>query len=284
MASQPDPLTPSDGGLWPSLIRMNGPVVVTTIGVVAIAAASLIGVVAIFYEAGSSTEMKLWHVAGIVTAVALAALSYVPILRAQTPGASSMFGIVPAAVVFDSVCFIVGGLIIISFANPRDPGQWAATIAWALAGLAIGALAGFLFGIPRSRREGTRKPAPLRQAPAGDGAATVNAAAGAGQQDASSNADAAGYDPSPIEQISEWLTKIIVGLGLVNLRELPDQLSRWSKFIARSIGSSPDQGASFALAFTIYFVILGFMSNYILTQIFLLKLVNRTSSMGDGNS
>src|SRR5438552_685547 len=79
---------------------------------------------------------------------------------------------------------------------------WAAGAMWALACFAVGVVTGFLFGIPRVL------------------------------QGTDSGAEATAHTPyqqrvnTNLEQISDWLTKIIVGLGLVQLTKVPGYLSK----------------------------------------------------------
>jgi hypothetical protein len=161
---------------------------------------------------------------------------------------------VPATVIFNVTLFLVGGLIIISFATYRSGRDWAASMIWCLACLALGSAAGFLFGIPRSRVPGT--------------AAHAVAAATSTQSVSSETA---------IEQISDWLTKIIVGVGLANLTRLPSLLDKWAGYAGLSL--DPSGGSkNFALGMILYFCILGLVSGYLLTQMFLLGFVNQTSS------
>jgi hypothetical protein len=318
------------------------------VGFTVVIIAVFIALIAIGGESGLSLQQRLWQGIGLLVACGLVAGGYLTLVRAEAVtnrnGDGNADGVVPATIVFDAVCFTVGGLVIVSFANPANPRQWAATIMWALACLAIGAIGGFLFGIPRSRRES--RPAQVRPAsttpvqnqpaaitpgppnptPPPDQGAQPDPATTAGPnvppdtattpppgvatptpapaptngsgaeqtrvelptQDTASVSGpdlVAGSDPSPIEQISDWLTKIIVGLGLANLKELPGQLDAWARYVSMSIGSSatPSGGtdgsaASLALGVILYFLILGFMACYILTQIFLRNLINRSNN------
>lgn len=142
----------------------------------------------------------------------------------------------------------------------------------ALACLLLGAFIGFLFGIPR-----------VLQADGGPGATTPSTTnpqttpneSNAYQQQVNTN----------LEQISDWLTKIIVGLGLVNLYRIPELLRDTSELIARGIvlpneattakNSVETLNASigtvtiFANAILLYFPVLGFLVGYLITRIFL---------------
>jgi len=73
-----------------------------------------------------------------------------------------------------------------------------------------------------------------------------------------------------LEQISDWLTKIIVGVGLVELGKLYAFFQGATAFIAGGIGiDKAQQAQALAAAIIVYFMILGFLSGYILTRIFL---------------
>lgn len=117
-------------------------------------------------------------------------------------------------------------------------------IGWALAYFAVWFLIGFLFGIPRVL-QGEDKTAKYAQ--------RVN---------------------TNLEQISDWLTKIIVGLGLVQLQAVPEHLGKAATWMAQSFApgggaTAPADAVSFAGAFIIYFSVLGFFSGYLSTRLFL---------------
>lgn len=127
---------------------------------------------------------------------------------------------------------------------------WAGALVWALAALACGAAMGFLFGIPRVLQEG--------------GAGGANAG----------NGGKPGYRQqvnTNLEQISDWITKILVGIGLVELREMPRRLDELSRFVARSIcePDCPEAASSFVMAVLAYFAVVGFLFGYMLTRMYL---------------
>lgn len=144
------------------------------------------------------------------------------------------------ATIFVPAAAMVAGLIIILLQkiSPRIP-----AFLWALACLGLGAVVGFLFGIPRA----VQQEAPNLAGQQRDYTQRVN---------------------TNLEQISDWLTKIIVGVGLVELRRVPELLNRASEFISKGIGNTP-QTKVLAAAIIIYFVIQGFMSSYLGTRVYL---------------
>jgi hypothetical protein len=135
----------------------------------------------------------------------------------------------------------------------------AGPILWGLACFAVGAMVGFLFGIPRilqreqpSGGAGTDAAAPPASAPAGEGQR------GAYSLRVNTN----------LEQISDWLTKILVGVGLIQLQTLPKQALLLAELIARSMGGG-DAHVALACALIIYFTVGGFATGYMLTRLYL---------------
>ena len=63
-------------------------------------------------------------------------------------------------------------------------------------------------------------------------------------------------------EISDWLTKIIVGLGLVNLKQLPAQLMSIGDFVNLSTGSRGQGVNVFVNSIVVYFGVLGIYIGY----------------------
>lgn len=70
-----------------------------------------------------------------------------------------------------------------------------------------------------------------------------------------------------LEQISDWLTKIIVGVALVETKALVAQMKSAAAFMAESFRG--EAGASFSLAIMLYFLASGLLGSYLLTRLFL---------------
>lgn len=75
-------------------------------------------------------------------------------------------------------------------------------------------------------------------------------------------------------QISDWLTKIIVGVGLTQLNNIPDGLSAVGKQLGKSFGDG-DHGSNIASGCVLYFVVVGFLSAYIWTRLYFVKLLRQ---------
>lgn len=122
------------------------------------------------------------------------------------------------------------GLILVGAASERP----SVGLLWAAASLVGGGILGLLFGIPR-----------------------VNL----GEE----------WENSPrtnLEQISGWLTMMLVGVGLVELRAIPQYTIRAAKVIANSLGDESAQ-TGLATALLIYFTAGGFIGVYLLARFYL---------------
>jgi hypothetical protein len=124
---------------------------------------------------------------------------------------------------------------------------------WALSALAFGVLVGFLFGIPKVVQQEVPQP----NGEAGDDDATT-AAGRPYRMRVNTN----------LEQISDWLTKILVGLGLVEFKQLPGLVSGAAAPLARGLGDEPTDVA-IATAIVVYFAFIGLLGGYLLTRMFL---------------
>ncbi|HXK27519.1 MAG TPA: hypothetical protein VJ646_04615 [Candidatus Binatia bacterium] len=131
--------------------------------------------------------------------------------------------------------------------RPNTASSIAVALIIAASALAVGSIIGFLFGIPRVAQA---------QVPT---------------QSASSGAQATQVDflvNTNLEQISDWLTKIIVGLGLVQLAEIPTHFMSVASFLAQAFGP-PAVPSSLVAAALSYFGACGFLIGYLWTRLFL---------------
>src|SRR6267378_5479414 len=86
----------------------------------------------------------------------------------------------------------------------------------------VGCLVGFLFGIPRTLQS--------------DSLAPTNVSGGG-----KSNAQTSGYRQAVntnLEQISDWLTKILVGVGLTQLQQIPTKLTGLAAYFQSGLHSN----------------------------------------------
>jgi len=113
------------------------------------------------------------------------------------------------------------------------------------ASLLLGGILGFLFGIPRTlQHEG---------APA----------------DSSSGETSVDYRMNTnLEQISDWLTKMLVGVGLTQLTSIHTNLQKITVYVAAGLGGHPGSSV-LALAVILYFTVVGFLIGYLWTRLYL---------------
>lgn len=139
--------------------------------------------------------------------------------------------------------------------------QWLsfAPLLWASALAAAGMAIGFLFGIPKVLQEGasTVEPAP---APGDEPSSERGVLLKTSRYRQKVNTN--------LEEISDWLTKIIVGFGLIQLKELPAQLDRLAERISLSFEGTDDYEAV-GLAMILFFVVSGFLYGYLMTRLYL---------------
>jgi hypothetical protein len=127
------------------------------------------------------------------------------------------------------------------------------------AALLVGALLGFLFGIPKTLQ---------REVPSGTPQSPPGIEAQQGQPTIS-------HEPNTnLEQISDWLTKILVGVGLTQLTSIPSGLQRYAAYAAPSLGDFPSSPL-FASALLVYFSVCGFLIGYLCTRLYLAGAIGR---------
>jgi hypothetical protein len=160
---------------------------------------------------------------------------------------------------FCAALFAVGLVFVLIAAGPKT-GPTA--VLYAFGFLLIGALTGFLFGIPKvythSSDTGTAAAAGTSPAPLSQQLLRVN---------------------TNLEQISDWLTKIIVGIGLVQLAKVPGYITNLTWFFAdrglkAGAGGSVTNAEGLVLGIALYFPALGFFAGYLTTRIVLASVFN----------
>jgi hypothetical protein len=139
----------------------------------------------------------------------------------------------------------------------------------ACAASVVGTLLGFLFAIPRAQSKDSRESTSAEPAVA-DGAASATSKTSKSVLGVNTN----------LEEISDWLTKIIVGMGLVNLEKIPAQLRGLGVYFGASFGDIPGR-ESLALALLLLFGTSGFLMGYLLTRLYLAGAFSRALSPGE---
>jgi hypothetical protein len=144
-----------------------------------------------------------------------------------------------------TVSVVAGLVIMLLFALGRGSG-WKSVLQLGAnslilggASLLVGGLLGFLFAIPRRDVQ--------RSAEANGSHYTAN---------------------TNLEQISDWLTKILVGVGLTQLSHIGETLTSVAAFFAPGL-TGDAQAQPFALCVIVFFSTAGFMFAYLWSRIYL---------------
>jgi len=138
---------------------------------------------------------------------------------------------------------------------------------WCMSCLAVGAMAGFLFGIPRT---GSLPPKSAETKETNDTSPTARSKA----KDVE-----AGRPNTNLEEVSDWLTKIIVGLSLVHLKTIEERVMSISRNAAAAINVKPtDTDVSAATALVVGLSVIGFLCGYLYTRLFLQGAFMRSDS------
>ncbi|TBX66131.1 hypothetical protein EZL74_11120 [Flavobacterium silvisoli] len=117
-----------------------------------------------------------------------------------------------------------------------------------------GSLMGFLFGIPRMAIENNST------------------------RSDHSNGGYIGNDN--LLQVSDWLTKIIVGVGLTQMYAIPRSMYYYASILSSNSGIN---NVSFVLFVLIYFGVLGFLFGYLWTRLYFIKsLINSDNGIKEG--
>lgn len=126
-------------------------------------------------------------------------------------------------------------------------GEMCTGLVWTLAWFAGGFVFGFLFGVPKVITQ-----------------AAIQASNNGGNKTQASTSPPRLKVNTNLEDISDWLTKVLVGATLTQILKIPGAISRAATFMAD--GNSVN--VAFSAANLLYYSALGFLSGYILTRMF----------------
>jgi len=125
-------------------------------------------------------------------------------------------------------------------------------INWILLGLLTGTATGFLFGIPKIHQDESSR--------------TGNTSNTTYRQVVNTN----------LVEISDWLTKIIVGLGLIHLHKIVPYITGAASQLASGLkDGNADNALAFSYGIVIAYPVLGFLFGYLTTRMFLAPAFSR---------
>jgi hypothetical protein len=172
-------------------------------------------------------------------------------------------------VVMSCFGFVLIVLYAFSMAGPHlrylTVGQLTASTA-----LLTGSLVGLIVGIPRDVSSGALRATTSRSRPPVPGdrrGSTPAANVGESVEDAGARS----FEPSTnLAEISDWLTKLLLGAGLVSLTRLGPPLGRLINTVARGLGPhgmATGAAVDIAAAILIGYAVLGFLAGYLATTL-----------------
>lgn len=162
---------------------------------------------------------------------------------------------------------IIGGLMLLGLAfivlfsvnEGRNWGNILAVVSLVmLASFAVGAILGFIFGIPRTLQ--------------GDGESMLKKQGDSDDSKAKSDNGASVRSNTNLEQLSDWLTKIIVGVGLVEFKEIASSIATLSERLSNGI-MDPRFGFTIISTTVIFYLLMGFLVCYLWTRIYFEKIL-----------
>lgn len=161
--------------------------------------------------------------------------------------------------------FVIGFVLALFWGNSVQARSTA--IEWELACFVSGNLIGFLFAIPKNNQ--------ANNLPSTNNTNNGTSGANAANNGADTAADARRYNPlvnNNLVEISDWLTKIIVGLGLVKLTKIPPYMTALATALASGLSANNKvSGAllSFSYALIVCDFIIGFLFAYLMMRLYL---------------
>lgn len=116
-------------------------------------------------------------------------------------------------------------------------GNWQITVLWSGVFFLTGALIGFLFGVPSA----TPQP--------------------------DSGAESRGLAENNLQQIADWLTKMLIGIALINLKDAPAHLGNLTRYVASALDAK-DKAEPFVTALVFYFGATGFLAGLLACRVY----------------
>ena len=145
----------------------------------------------------------------------------------------------------------LGLVALFVYASQCSVWRQVASVGFVVAGAAllVGGLSGFLFGIPHTIAADSRSPGTRIS-----------------------------YLPSTdLEQIADWLTKILVGVSLTQISTIPSKLTRLGDYLKPSLGGN----ATLAVGLSMYFALCGFLIGFLWTRIYLPRVLKGSDAAAE---
>ncbi|MDZ4693667.1 MAG: hypothetical protein SGI86_00850 [Deltaproteobacteria bacterium] len=124
-----------------------------------------------------------------------------------------------------------------------------------------GSVVGFLFGIPRTLASGDRASPP------------AGSERDAGESHYVSSTTYS--DNTNLEQVSDWLTKILVGLGLAHLGTIKSELANLATYLGPAV-SLPSTSSPIVTVVVVFYATTGFLLTYIWTRVYFKRVLRES--------
>jgi hypothetical protein len=166
---------------------------------------------------------------------------------------------------------IVGGLCALTYGTLGANGRLAIVeLLLANASLSVGGLLGFLFGIPRMGQNQPASPVSSRSSGAPIRADLPDS------ETYQRREQSLAYQPSTnLEQIADWLTKILIGVGLVQFSKLGESLQATGQYVSAQLGDGAQGAALVTQVVLILFAVVGFLLSLLWTRIYYGEILAR---------
>jgi tetratricopeptide (TPR) repeat protein len=166
---------------------------------------------------------------------------------------------------------VLGAVVAFLYGVTQSADRWSIALSGVTISLAsggVGALLGLLFAVPRSLRGSSPNANPTPST-----AGTPNAAAGV-----TGTAGPSGYGANTnLEEVSDWLTKLLLGAGLTQLGRVPTAFSHLGTYLAPGLGGG--SANAFAAVLVIYSAVVGFFLAYLATRLKLGAALNEADRL-----
>lgn len=148
-------------------------------------------------------------------------------------------------------------------------------IAISLGSAGLGSLLGLLFGVPRALAHDT----PVKK---GANPSDDSSGAGAdGSQVVTHSGNAPGYAGNTnLEQVSDWLTKILLGAGLTQLGRVPSGLGALATYLSPGLGGGPE-AKPFAVSLVLFGLLSGFFVGFLSARLLLGRAFQRADQLAN---
>jgi len=145
---------------------------------------------------------------------------------------------------------VLGAIVVALYGIKANYRQTAFALTLAVCAMVIGIFLGFLFGVPRTVQT-EQQPSKGADAQTPDSGVSYRA-------------------NTNLEQISDWLTKILVGVGLTQLNRIPEKLGAFGDFLAAGMNGGKAE-RSFGILTFLFFSTCGFLVGFLWTRLYLQK-------------